>query len=335
MNWISLGKRSTLVIFCMAWSMSALAHGLHQHSNPKPTLGDPQEIDALIQRYSATGNDALLVKAAQQLRPLLAADPVAANDWRRAAWLAQAEHNFDQSLSYLKKVLETQPRDQQAWLMKASIEAVIGEHERSRKSCSRLAKIGAALTALACKASVATEPNETSRLLRGLEASTALFHDSDLSPWVYSVMADLAVKTKKWAQANEYFATSLRLKNSVQVRSAFANALLEQGKFHEVRELITTLETAPALVVARMRALQGLGENIDELVLQFDREFKSWFDSEDYAHAREMAIFYFEIKADVQTACQLAQANFRYQREPEDLELLQRCSSSSQQKDAA
>jgi hypothetical protein len=76
-------------------------------------------------------------------------------------------------------------------------------------------------------------------------------------------------------------------------------------------------------VLRRVLAQQMLGEGPTlERLAGLDARFRSWIARGDMRHAREMALFYLHVDGDLSLAYELAQHNFRIQREPEDRALL-------------
>ena len=87
----------------------------------------------------------------------------------------------------------------------------------------------------------------------------------------------------------------------------------------------------PALAVRRLLAQRGMGEDISAAITQFDKLFQTWLAAADYRHAREMAMFYIDLKPRVSLAFRVAQINATLQKEPEDLALLHRASILQQE----
>lgn len=318
MNW-------KVYIFLLLLPIESFAHGInHHHVTPKPK---ERSVAELIQAYSATGQDQLVEQAKQQLQIDKTSANVAAQDWLNAAWVAQAEHKFTDALAYLNNAVELAPRNAQAWLLIAAIHNVQSNRSDANNACRQIASIGLPMVSLVCQASNSQSKTQAQRSLKVIQPIAGQFADSELEPWVFSIMADLAVKSNENDLANQYFSQSLALRDNVQVRATYANALIKQSRFKDALAIIPENATAPALATARLRAEKYLGHNIQSMVAIMDKTFKEWLDNGDLAHAREMATFYLEVKPDIALALWLANENVKVQREQEDLDLLYRIKS--------
>ena len=73
----------------------------------------------------------------------------------RAA-IRQSRHEFDAALQDLSRLLETDPRDPQAWLMQAVIFIVRADYQAARQACEALARLRRAFLAFSCMGSLAS-----------------------------------------------------------------------------------------------------------------------------------------------------------------------------------
>ncbi|NNC54410.1 MAG: hypothetical protein HKO07_01670, partial [Pseudomonadales bacterium] len=334
-------RRSSLGRFvCLAMSAAllivapqVLAHGVHHAEQPTRQLESPDETPAkardqetiaeLIQRYSLEGDDHLIEKARQILDQQPARLTSDSQTKLHRAWLAQAEHQFASALALADEVLSTQPGHPQGLLMRAAILTVLGD-PRATAACHSLVAALDLTAGLACQAQLLDGELDQTLAMQKLITISGLQSSNELSPWVDSVIADLARTSGHYAIAERYYRRSSAAFPSVQVRSAHVDLMLLQQQYSRVLAYVDPTETAPALAVRRMVAGINAGVTRPKDLTETDQQFRRWVAREDFKHAREMAMFYLDVKPDLELAHQLASINLQTQREREDRALLER-----------
>lgn len=312
-----------LLSFCVS---TTDAHSLGQHGEPPhqtaPGVSGANDIDYLLQQYSLTGDDALLQRGQQWLNAHRA--PLSAGTLLSAAWLAQAQHDFALARELVEQSLEQQPNYGQAWLLNATVADVTGDHSTARRACSRVALYVSPTAAIVCFASLADTTEQRLSAYARLNSLPTVTNNASLTAWRYSVQGDIALALGHLDQAELCLRKAIAVFPAVQTRAALMDLLLQQGQFAAVLQQSNDNETAPALVVRRLLAMQAQGADIHSDAAHVDSLFRHWLQRGDYRHAREMAIFYLDIQQQVDLAYQVAVENAKLQREPEDLELLRR-----------
>ncbi len=349
------------VLFCGALTLASAninAHSVHDDHVDKKII-QVHDVNVLIRQYSLTGDDHLIEQGWQVLSEKgfnrkkshshrkatkesssvdylateLPTDKITQH-WLQAAWLAQAEHQFDEARYYVKQVLQLEPQNAQAWLLEASIATVQGDAEKAAKACQRVALSVSPIVTVACKARLAKTQKEKSvayKKLTKLSTLTALYkgktlvvEEQQITAWVNSVIADLAMSLNDISTAKRLYKESMTTFPSVQVRASYTDALMHEKKYKEVVSFIASDEETPALAVRRLLAEKKLQRNIHHRVHEMDHLFSDWIAEKDFKHAREMAVFYLDIAGNQQLAYELALENIKVQREEEDILLLKR-----------
>ena len=307
----------------------ARAHEVHttDHGLQPITVVDAETPRALLRAFRETGNDDYLESAWALIETQLDAESSNADVLLDAALVSQARHEFDKAAELTLKAIELRPRDDQAWLLLASIHLVRGKGAAARAACRQLRNVPP-LVSMTCRARVALAENDAGRayapFTRLLEISEITQLDPELLAWSLAVAGDLAKSAGQPAAAVQHFTTSLDLAESAQVRSALVDVLLETGDIDDAARVIHAGAPALPLEVRRMIVARRLGHDVADDIHHADHEFRHWIADEDWLHAREMARFYLDVLERPKLARRLAQINLTLQREPEDLLLASR-----------
>ncbi len=289
-------------------------------------IGVDRDVDSLLQRYSLSGDDTLLEQARAQLQTL--PQPHDPTVQLQAAWLAQAEHDFEEALRLARGVTERQPHNGQAWLLQAAVATVRGDAAMARRACTQVSTTVSPSVGIACRARLASSAGEQTRRLHQLSALHSTYRDERLRAWALSVEGDLATALGELDSAEALYRESLSIRPALQTRAALIDLLLQQQRYTSALELTDSIHNAPAMAIRRLLALAGQGADIDSQLRRMDTTFRQWISTGDLRHAREMARFYLELQPEPELAYRMAEANLRLQREPEDMELLRKAQFS-------
>lgn len=326
-----------LALFALAlFASPANAHDVHEHAAehghaPAPSSHALHKGTArsLLQAFRATGEDAHLDRAWSLVEPRLNDNDVTAELLIDAALVAQARHQFDTAIELTRNALEIDSRDDQAWLLLASIHLVTGEIELAKQACGELGR-APWLVIIGCEARVAHASGSAAEVRPSFERLLAVAEETRVEPaalaWALSVAGDLAVASNDADRAIEHFDQSLSLVENTQVRSALVDVLLANDRLTEAQAVLEKGSGALPLDVRRLilAKRQGRIAEVADRVAEVDREFRKWIAAEDWLHAREMARFYLDVVDCPQLARRLAQINFTIQKEYEDKLLYRR-----------
>lgn len=308
--------RSALIVVVLWVSVGAAGHRVDALEPAGQVLATMPDV---VRSYAQTGDDRVLERGRELL--VQTSQPVLFQ-----AWLAQAEHRFDEARALLDELLTRQPTHAQAWLLAASVALASGDQDGSRRACRQVAIVVDPGVGFACSARAADAadwPVYVERLARwplsGLEP--------ELAGWVQATLAELAAGLGL-AEAELYFENALRLAPSVQLRASYADWLLGEERFDDALALLPRRSHAPALGVLRLLALRGLGRDTGAIEQRYERRFAHWLEHDDFRHGREMARFYLDVANQPALALEIARENLLRQREREDHALLARCENA-------
>lgn len=239
-----------------------------------------------------------------------------------AATALQSSHRFDEALALLDRALAIDSRNAQAWLTKATVLQVQGEFAGARAACQHLLQTTDQLIALTCIASVDSLSGRLAASYRALaNASGALGRaEESVQSWMLGQLAEMAVRLADVTAAEKYFLAALRVSpESAYLKGAYADLLLSTRRNHEVIELLQEHESQDILLLRLAIAGKRLGSaDASRWAQMFDARRRATR-HDDNSHLREHARFLLEVRDAPTEALQVAQENWRVQREPADI----------------
>ncbi len=241
------------------------------------------------------------------------------------ATLRQSRHEFDAALDDLDRLLARDPRSAQAWLTRAVILQVRGEHEQARRSCIPLLRLAHPLIAMTCLANAESLPGRAERnyelLRRALEASG----DAPQAERLFALasLAELAVRLERPVDAERHFEAALALEpRDAYLLAARADFLLDAGRPEEVVALLED-ETRDGLLLRLALAEKRIGSpGLAAHLAELRARFAASRARGDALHLGDEARFMLELLDDPREALRLARANWEVQREPRDARVL-------------
>lgn len=241
------------------------------------------------------------------------------------ALIAQARHEFDFSLRMAQQATKDRSTRDQAWLLLATINLVKGNLDAAQHACRQLGRAAWPLV-VGCHARTAHAKNESMQVKARIETVINNFDRFDLDAshqaWLLSIAGDIQVAAGDTRAAIDSYQRSLRLQENVQVRVAFVDTLIADAKLAEAELALDEGSNALPLLLRRLMVDAADGHVIATAQRSaMDETFRRWIEAGDFLHAREMAMFYLHLVPDPELAHQLAVANLRVQREPEDIVL--------------
>jgi tetratricopeptide (TPR) repeat protein len=242
------------------------------------------------------------------------------------AFLLQTTHRFDAALADLTKVLDIDPRNAQARLMRATVLQVEGVYEGAREECTALRGLTNELVWTVCLTSV---DGATGRLRESYERlRTAIDRFRDAQPeirnWALTGLAEMAARADLTDEADGYFRQALAVDPAdPYLLAAYADFLLDIGRSQEAAALVRDRTRADPLLLRYALALQA--QQSPELPARL-AELRDRFEASrlrgDKVHLREEARFNLYLLGEPQTALRLAIENWQVQKEPADIRIL-------------
>ncbi len=256
------------------------------------------------------------------------------------ATIRQRSHEFAPARSDLLQAVEREPDNVQAWLILANIEQVTGQLDAAAESCAHLQEITTPLIALSCTAALdgirgrAGEAHEDldSALRRSSERD-----QGDLRNWMLTLQAELAERLGRLDNAERMYRQSLSADpDDTYTIAAYSDFLLDAARPKEVVELIAADTPVDTLLLRRAQAAHQLrSADATSIIADLEARFAASRERGDRVHLREEARYRLELANDPAGALELAQANWRVQKEPLDARILLECAIAAGEPKAA
>jgi tetratricopeptide (TPR) repeat protein len=243
----------------------------------------------------------------------------------RAA-LRQRMHQFDLALADLATVLNTNPHNVQARLMRATVQQVQGAYGEAGGECRALQGLTQELVWTACLTNVNSltgELRQSYELLHSVFARNPGAEPRVLS-WVLTSLAEMATRAGMMPEAEAHFRAALALDTAdYYVLGAYADYLLDNGRPQEVLALLRDKTAADPLLLRYALALQvQRSKELPVYVEQLRDRFAASRLRGDRVHLREEARFALHLLNTPEEALTLAQENWQVQKEPSDIRIL-------------
>jgi tetratricopeptide (TPR) repeat protein len=242
------------------------------------------------------------------------------------ATLAQSAHHFDTALEELNGVLKIDPTHPQAWLTRASILQVQGRYAEAMKSCHALTRITSPLVVHMCMTGIGSVSGYAQPSYQQLIEAYKKYGktEPELSGWVLTQLAEIAMRLGNSQQAEQHFSAALLSDpDDSYLLAAYADFLLGQKREAEVIKLLKEKTRADGLLLRYAEALtlsHAAEAKLHSELLQ--QRFASAALRGDASHQREQARFNLHVLGEAKSALQLAQENWRVQKEPADTRIL-------------
>jgi len=240
------------------------------------------------------------------------------------ATLQQSRHEFAAALATLDRALSARPDDAQAWLTRATILRVLGRYGEAHEACRRFSLRADASLGAICQQSLLGLNGQLGRAYEVLSAvSTQGMRDAERA-WRCAELGEMAVRLGREQDAEAWFREDLQLTpQDFYVRAAYADLLLRQNRSAEVLVLLKGQESIEPLllrlaIAQRQERNPGLVRSRELL----DAAFAAENQRGEAVHRREQARFLLEVENRPSEALVAALANWRVQREPDDLLVL-------------
>lgn len=255
------------------------------------------------------------------------------------ARILQFGHRFPQALAQLEVALKADQFQPDAWLLFASIEEVEGNLPAARAGCMKVLPMADPLIGATCVAGIGALSGRADAaeqlLAQALTRPTAA--DKAVQTWSWTTLAEIRARRNDTLGAETAFRKALAVEpDDVYARSAYADLLLDADRVAEARRVLGDAMQADALLLRAAIAAQR-NNDADASALHADlaQRFSEARARGDETHLREQARFVLAVEHDATRALDLAQRNFKVQREPADARILLEAVIAAGQPEAA
>jgi Tfp pilus assembly protein PilF len=287
----------------------------------------------------AQGDPRYVGYASAAIAPMAAVANNDASYWLVRGMIQQYSHDFTGALQSLAKAGELDPQSPEPIAWRAAIHMVKARYAEALSECTRLVPLAHPLHAQGCTAYVQAS---TGHLAAAYEAlGKALAAQAEVPPeltlWVRTRLAEMAIRLQRPAEAEAHFKDALRLGVTDQfLLAAYSDFLLSQKRPAEVIALLADWERSDILLLRLALA----GKSLNDLraagwTAQLRDRFAAAAQRGDRLHEQEAARFALDVENKPAEALDLATRNYGDQKEPRDAEILMRAALAAKQPRAA
>jgi Tfp pilus assembly protein PilF len=262
-----------------------------------------------------------------------------ASYWQIKGMLQQYSHNFDGALASLDKASVADPKSPDPMAWRAAIQMVQANYAKAQAECDALKPLTTPLFAAGCTQYIRATTGELQSAFDTLNAAIKAEPNAapELMLWELTRLAEMAIRLKRFDDAEAYFQRALKLGVTDQfLLGAYADFLLQQKKPEAVITLLADWERSDILLLRL--ALAGKAANhkkaADWASALRDR-FVEAAKRGDRLHEQEAARFELDIENNPKKALALAVNNYKLQKEARDAEVLLRTALAAQDVAAA
>ena len=261
------------------------------------------------------------------------------------ATIRQFFHAFELAQADLDRALARNPRDVQARLIRATVQQVQGHPQQALADCEQLAGQVEPLIATTCAASASSLMGRATRAdaLLGFVLDQSAAAPSDSRLWAETLRAEIAERLAHTAIAQAAYQQALATMDALGTTDAYLLAAwsdfaIAMGQNDAVIARLKNLTDIDNLLLRLAIAEQTAGGGADELARHrqmLEARFAAARQRGEAVHLREEALYHLRLAADAAGALNLAQENWKVQREPLDALILLESAKAARQPDAA
>jgi tetratricopeptide (TPR) repeat protein len=255
------------------------------------------------------------------------------------ATILQYRHQFAPARALLRRALEIDALNAQAWLTLATLDMVQGDYPAAGKDCARVSATAGLQYGFACAGNLRSYVGQATQGL-------ALLHQAETTDanvpvgyraWIHGLLAESAERLGDWPLAERQYREALKLlprDNFLLV--AYADFLLDRGRPEEVLTLLANDAQSDTAYLRLALARAALHKpDAGGYVWIMAARFEALALRGDDFFGREQARFALELQHDPDAALDLARRNWQVQRAPWDARILLQAALAADQPLAA
>ena len=307
---------------------------------PKPSEQPKVFIAQLISDASKPGLASRYYgRASALLKPLLAEAPDDLELQFYSASVLQHYHQFEQAQQLLTKIVQQQPSNVSAWLMKANIHMVQGDLVAAKRACLQVLGHGSLFVSTACVLEVNAEQGQVEQSYQQLKQVVSVAGDipREQNIWLKQILADLAQRLQLPQQANEHLSGYPLAQMPVSYLALWADIHLDQQQSKIVLDKLGPIVLASdsfddALLLRLALAEQtrnSASASTNHLASnawhqRLTQRIEIRLQRNDTAHAADIARYYLDIAPDALKALHWAKINWQQAKLGPDKRILER-----------
>lgn len=270
-------------------------------------------------------------RASALLKPLLATDPDDLQLKYYQATVLQYYHQFSQAQQILNEIVQRQPNNTSAWLMKANIHLVQGELVAAKRACLQLLGQGSLVISATCALEVSAEQGQVEDSYEQLQAVVKMAGQMpvDQTLWVKQILADLAQRQQLPQQALDHLAGYPLAQAPVSFLALWADIQLDEQQGQVVLDTLGPIVQRSdsfddALLLRLALAEQAASSPTRVWKTRLAQRIEIRLQRNDTAHAADIARYYLDIEPAPEQALYWAKINWQQAKLGPDERLLRR-----------
>ena len=281
-----------------------------------------------IKQSRSTGDLRFLGYAEAVLGPWIGPNTQSADALVLHATVLQSRHDFGGALTVLERARQLRPNDAQAWLTRATVLRVVGDYQRALAACEEIAE---SVVVQLCRQGVLGLSGELPSAYAAIQQIDSQAMAPEERAWRDSELGEMAVRLGRDVEAEHWFRNGLRNSpGDFYIRAAYADLLLRNSRAAEALTLLEGQESLEPLllriaIAQKMLGDPGLQRSSESLAAAFAAEAQRG----DGVHRREEARFLLDVRGDPRGALSAALANWKVQREADDVLVLMRAAHAA------
>ena len=238
--------------------------------------------------------------------------------------LRQYRHDFPGALQDFERALQKDSSHAPAHAWRGAVRLVQAEPALALQDCEALRRLDRAALAGACAGLAFAYAGRLEDAVRTLEQALASAGSDEQRVWLLTRLAEVAAWQGRPQVAEQRYRQALALGvESVYLRTAWADFLLDAGRPQEVLQTLDGRESVDSLLLRLTEAATSLKRpQAQDWQRTLQDRYAAARARGDTTHLGEEARFELQVRGDAATALRLAQENYMTQREPRDARIL-------------
>ncbi|TWU00115.1 hypothetical protein Pla108_10590 [Botrimarina colliarenosi] len=259
---------------------------------------------------------------------------------RVRAKLKETDHEYAAALEDIETLLQSRPRDSQAWIEAVNLHRVQGDYDAAWVACDQLSEFAEGVARVFCRVPLLAVTGGAEEAAGLIEQALPITKEKlpAVAPWLLTQQAETARALGRDDVAERAYREGLALDtNDGFLKRAYADFLLDRDRADEVAAMLgDDLSDNGYLLAAAIAARQtGDTARAAELRRELADRFRETRLRGDLPHGRFEARFALELEDNPQRALELALANWDRQKEARDTRNVLEAALAAQQPVAA
>jgi lipopolysaccharide biosynthesis regulator YciM len=248
------------------------------------------------------------------------------------ARVQQYEHEFDLALENLGKLLEVDPKNQNAWLLKANIYLTQSRYEKAQQACKAIAGLSDPLVLTACLMEVGGYNGDLQKSYDILSriATARITKGDTVAVWLSQILAEQSLRLGDVSKALEWLLYVSLDRAPLSLVVLWADIMLAKGEYQALFDELSIILRAndtydDALLLRVVTAEKQLGSA--RWLIPLEKQIALRIQRQDFYHAADLARYFIDIKPNAEKAKYWADVNWQRAKLYEDKQLLERANA--------